>query len=75
MKRPGQVLPGRRLKMQNIKVGHDQRNPALRSNGDNNRHLLLRDLNFVAKSQNVRREPSPLECEASALTTELTAQA
>ena len=43
-----------------------------------NRHktkdLLLRHPNFVAKSPNARRELSPLACEASALTTELTAQ-
>jgi hypothetical protein len=69
MKRPGQVTPGRRLKMQNIKAYKGQREPTLRSNGDNNRHLLLRDLNFVAKSQNARRELLPLACEASTLCT------
>ncbi len=74
MKRPGQVLPGRRMKVQNHKVAHEQREPTLWSNEDNNIHLLLRHPNFVAKSQNAKRELSPLACEASALTTELTAQ-
>ena len=74
MKRPGQVIPGRRMKMQNIKAGHNQREPPLQSNKGNNIHLLLRHQNFVAKPQNTRREPSPLACEASALTTELTAR-
>ena len=73
MKRPGQVLPGRRKITQSHKAAYEQRNPALRSNEDNNMHLLLRHQNFVAKSQNARRELSPLACEASALTTELTA--
>ena len=35
--------------------------------------LLLRDPNFVAKSLNASFEAPPLACEASALTTELTA--
>jgi hypothetical protein len=73
MKRPGWVLPGGRLKVQHHKVAQEQKESPLRSNEDNNRHLLLRDLNFVAKSPNARREPPPLACEASALTTELTA--
>ena len=75
MKRTGQVLSGRRMKMQNLKVEHEQREPTLRSKEGGNRDLLLRHPNFVAKSQNARRELSPLACEASALTTELTAHA
>ena len=63
MKRPSQVLSGRRMKMQNHKVVHEQREPTLRSSEDSNRHLLFRHLNFVAKSQNARREPSALACE------------
>ena len=75
MERPGQMLPGRRKIRQGHKTAYEQRNHALRSNENNNIHLLLRDLNFVAKSQNARRELTPVACEASALTTELTARA
>ena len=73
MKRTGQVLPSRRMKMQNLKAAHEQRQPALRSKQSGNKDLLLRHPNFVAKSPNARRELSPLACEASALTTELIA--
>ena len=36
--------------------------------------LLLRYPNFVAKSPDLSFEPTPIACEASALTTELTAR-
>jgi hypothetical protein len=36
--------------------------------------LLLRYPNFVAKSPDLSFGPTPIACEASALTTELTAQ-
>ena len=39
----------------------------------NGKHLLLCHPNFVAKSKDPSFEPPPLACEASALTTELTA--
>jgi len=37
-------------------------------------HLLLRAPNFVANPGDLEASPAPLACEASALTTELTAQ-
>ena len=74
MKRTGQVLPSRRMKIQNLKVAHEEGQPVLRSKQGGKKDLLLRHPNFVAKSPNARREPSPLACEASALTAELTAQ-
>ena len=73
MKRTGQVLPSRRMKMQNLKAAHEQRQPALRSKQGGKKDLLLRHPNFVAKSTDASFEISPLACEASALTTELTA--
>jgi len=36
--------------------------------------LLLRPLNFVAKSKYARHETTPIACEASALTSEPTAR-
>jgi len=74
MKRTGQVLPSRRMKMQNLKAAHEQKQPALRSRQGSNKHLLLRHPNFVAKSKDPSFEPPPLACEANALTTELIAQ-
>ena len=38
------------------------------------KHLLLRQPNFLSNSANPSFEMEPLACEASALTTELTAQ-
>ncbi|MCK4369068.1 MAG: hypothetical protein KAV68_05325 [Dehalococcoidales bacterium] len=73
MKRTGQVLPSRRMKMQNLKAAHEQRQPALRNKQGVKEDLLLRHPNFVAKSKDPSFEPPPLACEASALTTELTA--
>ena len=73
MKRTGQVLPSRRMKMQNLTVAHEQRQPALQSKQGSEKDLLFRHPNFVAKSPNARREQSPLAYEAAALTTELTA--
>ena len=74
MKRTGQVVPSRRMKIQNLKAAHEQRQPALPSKQAGKRDLLLRHPNFVAKSTDARREPRALACEASALTTELTAR-
>jgi len=74
MKRTGQVLPSRRMKMQNLKAAHEQKQPALRSKQGGQKDLLLRHPNFVAKSKDPSFEPPPLACEASALTTELIAQ-
>ena len=73
MKRTGQVLPSRRMKIQNLKAAHKQKQPALRSNQGGQKDLLLRHPNFVAKSTDASFETSPLACEASALSTELTA--
>jgi len=53
-----------------MKTGKGTINDKRSKTGD----LLLRDLNFVAKSLDARRELTPLACEASALTTELTAR-
>ncbi len=73
MKRTGQVLPSRRMKMQNLKAAHEQKQPALRSKQGGQKDLLLRHPNFVAKSKKPSFESPPLACEASALTTEPTA--
>ena len=75
MKRTGQVLPSRRMKMQNLKATHEERQPTLRSKQGGKKDLLLRHPNFVAKSTDASFETPHLACEASALTTELTAQA
>ncbi len=45
----------------------------IRNNNSRTEDLLLRYPNFVAKSPELSFEPSPPKCEASALTTELTA--
>ena len=74
MKRTGQVLPSRRMKIQNLKAAHEQRQPALQSKQGVKKDLLLHHPNFVAKSVDASFEPPPLACEASALTTELTAR-
>ena len=73
MKRTGQILPGRRMKIQNLMAPKEQGQRVVRSRQAGKKHLLLRHPNFVAKSPNARRELSPLACEASALTTELIA--
>ncbi len=44
------------------------------NNRSKTKDLLLRHPNFVAKSVDVSFGPPPLACEASALTTELTAR-
>ena len=64
MKRTRQVLPSRRMKMQNQKAAHEQRQPALRSKQGVKKDLLLRHPNFVAKSKDPNSEPPPLACEA-----------
>jgi len=63
MKRTEQVLPSRRMQIQNLEVVHKQGQPALRSKQDSKKDLMLRHPNFVAKSPNARREPSALACE------------
>ena len=73
MKRTGQVLPSRRMKMQNLKAAPEQEQLKLRSKQSGNKDLLLRHPNFIAKSKDPGFESPPLACEASALTTELTA--
>ena len=75
MKRTGQVLSSGRMKIQNLKAAHEQGQSALRIRQGGKKDLLLRQPNFVANSPNARRELPPLACEASALTTELTALA
>ncbi len=65
MKRTGQVLPSRRMKIQNLKAAHEQGQPALRSKQDGKRNLLLRYPNFVAKSVDASFETPPLACEGS----------
>ncbi len=73
MKKTGQVLPSRIMKMQNLKAAHEQRKPALQSKQGVKKDLLLLYPNFVAKSPDASFKASPLACEASAPTTELTA--
>jgi len=75
MKKTGQVLPSRSMKMQNLKAAYEQRQPALRTKQGVKKDLLLRHPNFVAKSTDASFKASPLACEASAPTTELTAPA
>ncbi len=65
MKRTGQVLPSRRMKMQNLKAAHEQKQPALRSKQGGQKDLLLRHPNFVAKSTDASFETQPLVCEGS----------
>jgi hypothetical protein len=75
MKRTGQVLSTKRMKIQNRKAANEQEQPVVgRSKQRKGKDLLLRHPNFVAKSTDASFEPPPLACEASALTTELTAQ-
>jgi len=73
MKRTGQALPSRRMKIQNLKAAHEQKQPALRNKKGGQKDLLLRNPNFVSGRRTLSFEASPLACEASALTTELTA--
>ncbi len=64
MKRTGQVLPSRRMKIQNLKAAHEQKQPALRSKQGGQKDLLLRHPDFVAKSKDPSFEPPPLACKA-----------
>ena len=72
-------------KMNRVSFGQEKRMTTLpttprileakgRFKGRSEKDLLLRHPNFVAKSADASFEPPPLACEASALTTELTAQ-
>ena len=74
MKKTGQVLPSRRMKIQNLKAAHEEGQPVLRSKQGGKKDLLLRHPNFVSGRRTISFEAPPLACEASALTTELTAQ-
>jgi len=72
-------------KMNRVSFGQEKRMTTLpttprrleakgRFKGRSEKDLLLRHPNFVAKPTTTSFEPPPLACEASALTTELTAQ-
>jgi len=63
MKRTGQLLPRRRMKIQSLKVAHEQGQPALRSKQGGKKDLLLRYPNFVAKSTDASFERPLLTCE------------
>jgi len=65
MKRTGQVLPSRRMKIQNLKAAHQIGQPALWNKQSGKKNLLLRHPNFVAKSTDASFETQPLACEGS----------
>jgi len=65
MKRTGQVLPSRRMKIQNLKAVHQIGQPALWNKQIGKKNLLLRHPNFVAKSTDASFETQPLACEGS----------
>jgi hypothetical protein len=75
MKRTGQAISTKRMKIQNLTAANKEKQPPVgRSKQGSKKDLLLRHPNFVAKSTDASFEAPPLACEASALTTELTAQ-
>ncbi len=63
MKRTGQLLSCRRMKIQSLNVAHEQGQPALRSKQGGKKDLLLRHPNFVAKSTDASFERPFLTCE------------
>ncbi len=73
MKRRGQVPPSKRMKVEDLIASNEQGQPVMWGKQGSEKDLLLRHPNFVAKSTDASFEPSPLACEASTLTTELTA--
>jgi hypothetical protein len=69
-----QVIPIQMIEKQKLKAPNGQRLPSIQSRYRTQKDLLLYHPNFVPKPANARRELSPVACEASALTTELTAR-
>ena len=74
MKRRGQVPPSKRMEVEDLMATNEQQQPVMCTEQASEKDLLLRHPNFVAKSAGPSFEPPPLACEASALTTELTAR-
>ena len=63
MKRTGQALSSRRMKIQNLKATHQIGQPALRSKQGGKKDLLLRHPNFVSSRRTLSFETPPLACE------------
>jgi len=74
MKRISQPPAWKRMKVGELIGANTLRHLVIHNKLDNGKDLLLRHPNFVAKSKDPSFEPPPLACEASALTTELTAR-
>ena len=74
MKKRGQIPPSKRMEAEDLMTTNKQGQSVIWSKQGSEKHLLLRHPNFVAKSLDASFEPQPLACEASALTTELTAR-
>jgi len=74
MKRISQPPARKRMKVEDLMATNEQGHPVMGSKQGSEKDLLLRHPNFVAESRDSSFEPPPLACEASALTTELTAQ-
>jgi len=73
MKRISQPPARKRMKVEEPIGANTLRHLVIHNKLGNKKDLLLRHPNFVAKSKDPSFEPPPLACEASALTTELTA--
>ena len=73
MKRRRQIPSSKRMELGDLMATNEQHQPVMWTEQGSEKDLLLRHPNFVAKSTDASFEPSPLACEASALTTELTA--
>jgi len=74
MKRITPMLSGQGLERGARQRPRHRKHLVLPGKQSNKNDLLLRHPNFVAKSTDASFETQPLACEASALTTELTAQ-
>ena len=74
MKRIARMLSGQGLERGAPQRPRDRRQLVLPGKQSSKKDLLLRHPSFVAKSTDASFETPPLACEASALTTELTAQ-
>ena len=74
MKRISRPPVRKRMKTEELISDSTLRHLAMHNKPANGKHLLLCHPNFVAKSKDPSFEPPPLGCEASALTTELTAR-
>jgi hypothetical protein len=67
MKRTGQIVSTKRMKIQNLTAANKEKQPPVgRSKQGSKKDLLLRHPNFVAKSTDASFEPPSLACEAGA---------